>query len=247
MTGRCVTRLSNHSARWRAAAAAFGLAAACLVNACTSSSSSTGAAISAPSSTSAAATVAVTAGTTNLGPGASVGALAPSSKAPSSVVPKVSHPPALTTEVPAPGGGNVTQTVAPQTVKTAASVPLTATASFGGKVTAVITKVARVKATAKGPGEIAGEAIAITLSIHNGSTKSLDLGGLVVNVVDAAGTPQVPTSSEPSDPISGAAAAGSDIKGTYVFTIQNSLKNPVRVSVSYSTEAPVVLFVGDAK
>jgi hypothetical protein len=260
------TKYSRHTVRWRASTVGLAVAAACMVTACTSNSPSPGSVSSIPSSSArpvaaaqatevataakvgaTAATVAGTGVTTKLGSGASIGAVTPTSKAPSSAVPPASHPPALTTEVSAPGGGNVTQTVAPQTVMTAAPIPLTATASFGGKITAVITKVARVKATAKGPGQIAGAAIAITLSIHNGTAKSLDLGGLVVNVADSAGTPQIPTSSDPSDPIGRSAAAGSDVQGTYVFTIQNTIKNPISVSVSYSTEAPVVLFVGDAK
>ena len=242
-----MTHHPGHFLRWRVGAVAVGLAGSCMLTACSSSSSPSGSPSASPTPASTAPAAMATAATGLPGQNASVGAVTPTSRAPSSAVPTVSHPPALTTEVPAPGGGNVSQTVAPQTPKTAPSVPITATASFGGKVTAAITKVAMVKASAKGPGEIAGAAIAITVSIHNGSAKAVDLSGLVVNVADKSGAPQIPTSSDPSDPISGSAAAGSDVKGVYVFTIQNTIKNPVSISVSYSTEAPVVLFVGDAK
>jgi hypothetical protein len=143
--------------------------------------------------------------------------------------------------------GSIAETVPSKRVATEAAVPLTSTADFGNKVTAVVTAAKSINATAQGPGEIAGPAVAISLTIKNTSGGAIDLSSVIVNLQDKAGTPSNPMSASPAKPVSGKLASGATASGVYVFSLPRSHLNPVTISVSYTTEAPVVLFVGDAK
>jgi hypothetical protein len=85
------------------------------------------------------------------------------------------------------------------------------------------------------------------LTIKNTSGGAIDLSSVIVNLQDKAGTPSNPMSASPAKPVSGKLASGATASGVYVFSLPRSHLNPVTISVSYTTEAPVVLFVGDAK
>jgi hypothetical protein len=150
-----------------------------------------------------------------------------------------------TTEVPAPGGGNVNETVAEVPVVTAPSVPLTEPVTQDD-ITVTITSVQAVTAEAVGPGEIGGPAVAVAVQIDNQSGAPLDLGSVSVVLLDSTGSPGITTTGGSAQPLAGELASGGQGHGIYVFTVPESLRSPISVSVSYSTEAPVVLFVGDA-
>lgn len=228
-----------------------------ILSACTSQSAaptsgttgSTVASIVAPGpATPPAAGVVNSASTSSSAPGlstpTSVGA--PPVSAPSSTIDST-KPTRPTTVVPAPGGGNVSQTVPSATVVTAAPVSLSATASFGGKITASIVKVTPFDATAQGAGEVSGPAVSVTVRISNGSAKPVDLSGVVVNLADKAGSPSSPMLGSPASALIGSVKPGGTSDGVYVFSLAKSHINPISVSVSVSTGAPIVLFVGDAK
>jgi hypothetical protein len=145
------------------------------------------------------------------------------------------------------GQGSITQTVPGRTIATKAAVPLSSPADFGNRVTAKISEVKPINATAQGPGEIAGPAVAVSITLDNGSSKSINLTNVVMNLQDKAGTPSVPMSASPAKPFSGNLAAGAKATAVYVFALPKNHVNPVTVSFSYTTEAPVVLFVGQAQ
>lgn len=157
-----------------------------------------------------------------------------------------SLPPAATTEVPAPGSGNIDQTVPSVAETTAPSKPLGSVAEFGGRVTAKIVSIKAITGSANGPGEIAGPALAVTLRVDNGSAKSIDLVGVGVILTDSAGNPTSTLVGSPSSPFSGTLAAGGNATGTYVFTIASDKRRPITLALSYSTEAPTVVFSGNA-
>jgi hypothetical protein len=51
----------------------------------------------------------------------------------------------------------------------------------------------------------------------------------------------------PAKPFRGNVPAGRSSAATYVFALSKSHRNPVTISLSYTTEAPVVLFVGNVR
>lgn len=125
-------------------------------------------------------------------------------------------------------------------------IALTATAVSEGMVSVLLSSIQAVDATAVGPGEIAGPSLAVTVNITNRSDAAISIDTVIVTLEDSAGSPGLPTTSAPARPFTGNLAPGESADGVYVFTISQSVRNPVSVLVSYSTEAPVVRFVGDA-
>lgn len=155
--------------------------------------------------------------------------------------------PAVTTEVPAPGGGDINQTVAVTEVSTQPAVALAETGDYGNGVTVTLSSIEDVTTSANLPGEISGPGLKVTVQIVNDSGADIDLGNVIVDLQDAAGVPALPMSASPAEPFKGSLAAGATASGIYVFTVPTDYSNPANISVSYTTGAPVVLFVGDAK
>jgi hypothetical protein len=129
-------------------------------------------------------------------------------------------------------------------VTTAPAVALTDTADFGGQVSARISQVSAIQASATLPGEIAGPAVAVTVEITNGSSAAIGLDTVTVTLADAGGTPATTISSDPAAPLQGALEPGAAKSGTYVFTVPADQRNPVTVTVNYSTGAPTLVFTG---
>ena len=154
--------------------------------------------------------------------------------------------PAATKPVQPPTTGNISQTVLPGKAKVLSPVTMSATAIFGDGVTANVINRRTVTVKATMPHEISGAAAVVTIRISNGS-HALNLGNVVVTAEDAAGTPLVEMRSGPSAPLSGSAASDKNATGVYVFKLPTNFRSPLRVSVSYSTTAPVAVFVGGVK
>lgn len=176
-------------------------------------------------------------------PSASVAASSASSTTSGSAKPKPTSPqPSKTTSKPSTGGIHVT--VASRPRKTLPPLPLSRKAEFGTGVTAKIVSIDAVQAEAHGPGEVAGPGLKIVVEVTNGTAKAISLDAVVITVYDSEDRPGVQMSMSGSDPMRGSLAAGKSAKGTYVFTLSPDHRNPVTVNFSYSSEAPVVLFVG---
>jgi hypothetical protein len=156
--------------------------------------------------------------------------------------------PLPTTDIPPPAGpGDINQTVPSATVTSNPPVQLTETGDYGNGVTIALTGIESVTTTAELPGEVAGPGVKLTISIVNGSASAVDLGNVIVDLQDAGGTPAIFMSASPSSPFAGSVEAGATATGIYVFSVPATYTNPATISVSYSTEVPVVVFVGDAK
>jgi len=152
-----------------------------------------------------------------------------------------------TTPVPAPGGGNVNQTVPVVPVTTKAPVSLSVAASYGTGVTARMVKIDNIKTVAQLPGEIAGPGVALTVEITNSSTRVVELNSVVVDLIDVRGVPAIPMTAAPASPFAGSVAPGKSATGVYVFTLGSTYRDPGNISVSYSIGAPIVLFAGNVK
>lgn len=141
--------------------------------------------------------------------------------------------------------GNITQTVPAAVATTKAPVPLTGTATFGGNVTAALTKVVTADLEAHGPGEFAGPGVVLTISVVNGSAKAVDLSSVGVTVVGTNKVAALPVQSGSGLPFSGQLAPGRTATASYAFSLHSLPSNPVTVSIDYSAAAPVVAFTGN--
>lgn len=218
--------------------------------------------VSGPSGSSIAASVAGSAAdATGTGPAAAggTGSLLPTDTAPTTG-PNTATGPAATAGGSAESGviattatapsttmkpGNITETVPTVPGTTRPPIPLTSTATFGGSVTAAVTKVMKADLTATGPGEFSGPGIELTLSIGNGSADSIDLSVVNVTVVGANGVAAIPVQNTPAAPFSGQLASGAKASAVYVFSLHSKPSNPVTVAAGYSAAAPVVAFSGN--
>ncbi|HUX69819.1 MAG TPA: hypothetical protein VMV41_04850 [Cellulomonadaceae bacterium] len=204
----------------RAPVLAAGLGLLLAIGGCTSTSS--------PSSANSAATT----GSTTQVTGAATAS--PTGSPPTSAV----SGPATTSSTPATEPGEASP-------PTKAAVPLSQPADFGTGVVAKLDKIESIVATAHGPGEISGPALAFTITVTNGSSGVIDLGSVIVNLTDANGDPGVSMFGSPASLLSGLLAAGASATGVYVFSVAPSADSSVRLDVSYSTQAPTVVFSGD--
>jgi hypothetical protein len=182
-------------------------------------------------------------------PGPSTGASSGASTgAPSgSAAPSSTLPPPATTPVPAPTpGGGIDQTVAPQKEVTKKPVKLDKPSDTGEGATVRITSVKAINAKAQLPGEVAGPGVALTVVVKNSSAEPLNIGTVVVSLLDATGAPGNEMSSAPAKPFSGTLASGKTATGVYVFTVGKQRREPISVSVTLTGGAPVLVFKGNA-
>lgn len=211
-----------------------------------SSTSSASSVIETSVSDSAVGTTVDTASSVSESPSAATTSAAGTTSAPA-VAPDTSEiAPPPTTEVPAAGGGDINETVAPVSLTTAPSVALTETAQFGGGVTADLTSITRQDIAAQGPGEISGPGLVVTIKITNRSSAPINLDAVNVTLDDGNATPASPMSGDPFNPFSGDLAVGAETSAVYVFALPTDYKNPSNFTVSYSTDAAVLVFSGNA-
>lgn len=234
-------------------AAALGVTAALLLAACTSTPADEGATADSSVATSAASSENGVTAAAQPYAGGDPSAVASASGDPSvaagdtSSGATTSAPAPATTEVPQPGGpGNITDTVAEGTVVSAAPVALDATSDSGTGVGVALSGIESITTEAELPGEVAGPGVKVTVAITNDSTAAIDLGNVVVDLQDAAGTPAIPMTVG-ATPFTGSVASGATATGTYVFSVPASYANPATITVTYAAGAPVAVFTGDAR
>lgn len=144
-----------------------------------------------------------------------------------------------TTMVP----GDISETVAAQPVEIAPPASLDDSVAGDSGVIASIADVRHVDVEAQLPGEISGPGVALTVALENGRDDALDLSGVVVDLVDAAGASATPINTG-TEPFGGAVAAAQTATATYVFQIDEALQDDVTVRISYSADEPIVVFTG---
>ncbi|WP_175499341.1 hypothetical protein [Cellulomonas marina] len=121
--------------------------------------------------------------------------------------------------------------------------PGTAVAPVEG-VQVVVDSADRVEATARGPGEVAGPALAVTLTVTNATASAVVLDDVVLNLYGADGVPGSQNlGDDRSAPLAGELAPGASATGTYVLTLPQVTGDSYVLSVSVTPTSPVVLVV----
>lgn len=156
-------------------------------------------------------------------------------------------PPPATTAVPQQSPGDVNTTVPVTPEPSRRPVALDSPAATGSGLTASVTRLRGITAEAKGPGEVSGPAVALTVAVENGSNRPVDLGAAVVKLEDSAGAPGSEILSPPAKPLAGRLRPGEKTRsGTYVFRVAKDRRDPITVQVSLGSGLPVLVFTGDA-
>jgi hypothetical protein len=124
-------------------------------------------------------------------------------------------------------------------------VPLTSPGPVGNGVVISLAGIQGIQGAATGPGNIDGPAVRVTVRVHNGTSGTISLGGVAVNMYYGADrTPASPLDDSSRRPFDGQLAAGRSADGVYVFTVPAGARDHVTVEVGYQAGAPRVLFTG---
>jgi hypothetical protein len=134
--------------------------------------------------------------------------------------------------------------VAPRNVPTT-KAPLKDKGELGNGVTIKVSKIESVKGVARGPGEVAGPALRISIHVDNESRKTIPMNLALVNVYYGKGRlPASPLSAPGAAPLSNPIPPSKSDTGKYVFGVPKDQRSNLQVEFSYTTEAPTVLFSG---
>jgi hypothetical protein len=106
-------------------------------------------------------------------------------------------------------------------------------ANFGTGVSAQITGVQSISAVATAPGDIAGPALAISLSLANGSAEVVEVDSVTVTASDATGAPASPVIGDQAQPFSGSMGPGETQNAVYAFRIPADAAAGALIVVSY--------------
>lgn len=154
------------------------------------------------------------------------------------------HPSSGPTEVPEPGS---LETVKVEEVSLAPPVGLDETGDFGTGLTLRVTDIEAVEGVARGPGEVSGPALRLTMEARNASRAPVSLEGMVVDLTyGAADTPAMPLTEPGARPFEGEVPARAERVAVYVFAVPEGSRDRVRVRTSYTGSAPTVVFRGSA-
>lgn len=196
--------------------------------------------------------------------GASVVALAlsactasnvPNSGDPQGSTPPAAHPSTSPVVTPEPSAETPTSTwsppadpaeegptVAPPLPEVEGDLDEPITLSTG--VVVSVDSITTMTVTPQTPGEYAGPAVIVTVSVSNDSEESVDVSSAVVNLVADDGEVGIATTAGPNRPLQGTVAAGARVTGTYVFMLDPAERRTVTVSVNYAAGEPVARFAG---
>lgn len=149
-----------------------------------------------------------------------------------------------TTSAPADPGTGVPAPDPAQAPPSLAAVALDAPVVVD-QVVVSVSSVEAIDGTGQGPGNIAGPALRVTVSLENRTDGVVPVDGVAVSV--AYGPDLVPASplEDPSRfPFGGNLGPGESADGVYVFTVPADQRDAVTISVGYLASAPIAVFTG---
>lgn len=151
-----------------------------------------------------------------------------------------------TEPVPAASGTDVRDRVRVRPQRLLDPVPSTEDVVVADRVRVRIQSLRITRAEAKGPGEIAGRALAVTVRLHNTSDRPFPLAGAAVTALDADEAPlAVLVSPKAVAPFAGRVPARGHRDATYLFQLPQEHPTPITVNVSPAPGLPVAVLVGD--
>ncbi|MEV8250221.1 hypothetical protein AB0O87_04730 [Microbacterium sp. NPDC076768] len=121
---------------------------------------------------------------------------------------------------------------------------LDAPISLSTDVVVSIDEISTMTVEPETPGEYAGSAVVVKVSVANDSKQAQSVDSAVVSLVTDDGDLGVGTTAGPNEPLQGKVDAGSTTQGTYVFMLDPTKGRSVKISVNYAAGEPVATFVG---
>jgi hypothetical protein len=125
-------------------------------------------------------------------------------------------------------------------VRTAPAVSIGTTTTLSDGVRVLVSGISTVKVRASGPGDVAGDGVAVQLTVQNSSEQPFDLSGLAITAFYGQAQPASPGGV--GDLLTGPLETGEKARGVYVFTVPTSKVPSVQVQVSSSTSAVIAVY-----
>jgi hypothetical protein len=124
---------------------------------------------------------------------------------------------------------------------------LGARAKAGSGVAVAVTRIDKVRGTARGVGQTAAPALRFTVEVRNPAKKPVNLDLAVVNAYFGPNdSPASPLSGPGAKALPQTLAGGATARGRYVFAVPVAERGRVRLEFSYSNVRPTVVFTGSA-
>lgn len=98
--------------------------------------------------------------------------------------------------------------------------------------------------TPETPGEFAGTAVIVEVSVTNTSDAAQNIDSAVVMLVTDDGEVGVATTAGPNNALRGDVESGETVVGSYVYMLDPAQGRAVTVSVNYAAGEPIALFSG---
>jgi lipoprotein-anchoring transpeptidase ErfK/SrfK len=124
--------------------------------------------------------------------------------------------------------------------------PIDEAAPITPGLTAEISRVEAVDGTARGPGEVAGPSLRVTVTINNSSPADAPLNTTVVSAYYGADLTPAPELREPGGaPLPSVVSSGKTVTGVYLFTVPEDERSNVTIMVDYSVDVDPLVFQGN--
>jgi hypothetical protein len=171
--------------------------------------------------------------------GATTGAATGSAAAPATGSPSAPAKGTKKGSAAAPPVDTATPAVA---ISTAPAVDVGTTTTLSNGVKVLVSKVSVVKVKASGPGDIAGDGVAVHLTVKNSSTKPFDLNGIAVTASYGKAQPASPGGAGTGTLLTGNLKVGQKARGVYVFTVPKAKAGTVEIQVSSNASALILVY-----
>jgi hypothetical protein len=146
-----------------------------------------------------------------------------------------------------PGRGDPNPPAFWEPQEVAEAVELDEPAAFVESVRAEVTKLEAVQGEARGPGEISGPAVRVTVEITNETSAPIELDSTIVAMyIGATEDPAVQLSGPGARSLDGDLDPGASASGVYVYAVPNEDRSTIRITVSYTPQDRAVAFEGSA-
>jgi hypothetical protein len=124
--------------------------------------------------------------------------------------------------------------------------PLREKGDLGNGVTVRLSDIQQVDGEARGPGEVAGPALRVSIEVQNSTNNEVSMELALANLYYGRNrTPASPLSGPGLRTFPPMIAAGKAASARYVFGVPKQGRNPLAVEFSYTVEAPTVIFEGN--
>ncbi len=145
------------------------------------------------------------------------------------------------------GTASSRMSVVPTKAVKTTQAPIDEPGKLGNGVTVKVSGIESVKGVAHGPGEIAGPALRVSITVNNDTAKPVSMGLALANLYyGREKSPARELSGPGAKALTASIRAGDSATGAYVFSVPTSERKHIAVEFSYTTRAPVIVFSGSA-